>query len=133
MAALEAYKMAGISDPREQVQLWELHDAYASSELQQYEDVGLCKYGDSGRFVEAGHPEIRGKNPVNPSGGLLACGHPVGATGLMQLVFCFWQCQETIAKHFGDPYCQVADVQRAAAYSHAGTGTYVTISILEKP
>lgn len=133
MAALEAYKQAGIRDPREDIQVWELHDAYASAELQQYEDVGLCKYGEAGRFIDAGHPTIAGSNPVNPSGGLLACGHPVGATGLMQMVFCFWQCQETIAKHFGDPFCQIKDTRRAAAYSHAGTGTYVTISILEKP
>jgi len=133
MAAMEAYRQAGIDDPRREIQAWELHDAYASAELQQYEDVGLCKYGESGRFIDEGHPTISGSNPVNPSGGLLACGHPVGATGLMQLVFCFWQCQETIARHFGDPFCQVKDVRRAAAYSHAGTGTYVTISILEKP
>jgi acetyl-CoA C-acetyltransferase len=133
MAAIEAYKNASIRDPRDDIQVWELHDAYASAELQQYEDVGLCKYGDSGRFIESGVPAIGGKNPVNPSGGLLACGHPVGATGLMQLVFCFWQCQQTIARHFGDPHCQVPNVKRAAAYSHAGTGTYVAISILEKP
>lgn len=133
MAALEAYRQAGVHDPREDVQVWELHDAYASAELQQYEDVGLCRYGESGRFIDEGHPRIDGRNPVNPSGGLLACGHPVGATGLMQMVFCFWQCQQTIAKHFGDPFCQVKSVKRAAGYSHAGTGTYVTISILEKP
>ena len=133
MAALEAYRMAGIQDPRKEIQVWELHDAYASSELQQYEDVGLCKYGESARFVEEGHPTVKGQNPVNPSGGLLACGHPVGATGLMQMVFCFWQCQGAIAQHFGDSYCQVPNVQRAAGYSHAGTGTYITISILERP
>jgi acetyl-CoA C-acetyltransferase len=51
----------------------------------------------------------------------------------MQMVFCFWQCQQTIARHFGDSFCQIPNVKRAAAYSHAGTGTYVTISILEKP
>jgi acetyl-CoA C-acetyltransferase len=132
MAAVEAYKMAGITDPRRDIQVWELHDAYASAELQQYEDVGLCKYGESGRFVAEGHAAIGGQSPVNPSGGLLACGHPVGATGLMQLAFCFWQCQGTIARHFGDAFCQVPNVRRAAAYSHAGTGTYVTISILDR-
>jgi acetyl-CoA C-acetyltransferase len=133
MAAMEAYKWAGIRNPREDIQVWELHDAYASAELQQYEDVGLCKYGEAGRFIDRGAPCIDGKHPVNPSGGLLACGHPVGATGLMQMVFCFWQCQQSIARHFGDPYCQLKNVRRAAGYSHAGTGTYVTISILEKP
>jgi acetyl-CoA C-acetyltransferase len=133
MAAVEAYKHAGITDPREEIRVWELHDAYASAEMQQYEDVGLCRYGESGRFIDEGRPTIRGSNPVNPSGGLLACGHPVGATGLMQMLFCFWQCQGTIARHFEDDFCQVSDVKRAAGYSHAGTGTYVTISILERP
>ena len=70
---------------------------------------------------------------MNPSGGLLACGHPVGATGLMQMVFCFWQCQQNDRAAFRRPFCQVPNVKRAAGYSHAGTGTYVTISILEKP
>jgi acetyl-CoA C-acetyltransferase len=68
---------------------------------------------------------------VNPSGGLIACGHPVGATGLMQAVFAIWQLQGTIGKHFGDPTLQVKDARSGAIHSHAGTGTYVTVSILE--
>ncbi len=70
--------------------------------------------------------------PVNPSGGLIACGHPVGATGLMQGVFAIWQLQGTIGKHFLDDTLQVADARRGAIHSHAGTGTYVTVSILER-
>ena len=69
---------------------------------------------------------------VNPSGGLIACGHPVGATGLMQAVFAIWQLQGSIKKHFDDKTLQVKDAQRGAIHSHAGTGTYVTVSILEK-
>ena len=69
--------------------------------------------------------------PVNPSGGLIACGHPVGATGLMQAIFAIWQLQGTIDRHFGDPALQVRDAKRGAIHSHAGTGTYVTVSILE--
>jgi acetyl-CoA C-acetyltransferase len=68
---------------------------------------------------------------VNPSGGLIACGHPVGATGLMQAVFAIWQLQGNIADQFGDAALQVRDARRGAIHSHAGTGTYVTISILE--
>ena len=70
--------------------------------------------------------------PVNPSGGLIACGHPVGATGLMQGVFALWQLQGTIGKHFGDDRLQIQNPRRGAIHSHAGTGTYVTVSILEK-
>ena len=70
--------------------------------------------------------------PVNPSGGLIACGHPVGATGLMQAVFAIWQIQNTIGKHFEDDTLQLKDARRGAIHSHAGTGTYVTVSVLER-
>jgi len=101
--------------------------------------MGLCRYGEGGKFIDQGHPELTGSIPVNPSGGLLACGHPVGATGLMQAVFAFWQLQGSIAKHNdGDATIQVKQKKgrdrrsmRGAIHSHAGTGTYVTVSILE--
>ena len=73
-----------------------------------------------------------GKIPVNPSGGLIACGHPVGATGLMQGVFAFWQLQGRIRKHFGSNRLQIANAKRGAIHSHAGTGSAVTVSILER-
>jgi acetyl-CoA C-acetyltransferase len=50
----------------------------------------------------------------------------------MQAVFAIWQLQGAIAKHFGDPTLQVPDAVRGAIHSHAGTGTYVTVSILER-
>lgn len=139
MASKMAYEKAGIVDPRDDLDFVELHDAYTSSELQTYEDMGLCRYGEGGKFIEQGHPELSGSMPVNPSGGLLACGHPVGATGLMQAVFAFWQLQGSIAKHNdGDATFQIKQKKgrgrrsmRGAIHSHAGTGTYVTVSILE--
>ncbi len=143
MASKLAYEMAGIRHPIEDLDFIELHDAYSSSEIQTYEDMGLCRYGEGGKFVEDGNsfmPEIdyglklpkQGRLPINPSGGLLACGHPVGATGLMQAVFAFWQLQGTIKKHLGNDTLQVRNAQRGAIHSHAGTGTYITVSILEK-
>ena len=143
MAAKTAYQMAGIGNPIEDLDFIELHDAYTSSEIQTYEDMGLCRYGEGGKFVEAGKPFMpgleygyrfpeQGKIPVNPSGGLIACGHPVGATGLMQAVFALWQLQGSIEKHFGDPTLQVQNARRGAIHSHAGTGTYVVVSILER-
>ncbi len=132
-AALNAYRMAQVVNPLEDIDVIELHDAYSSSELQTYEDLGLCKYGDGGRFIDEGHPTLEGKLPVNPSGGLLACGHPVGATGLMQAVTTFWQLQNAIGKHFGNDKLQVKNARRGLIHSHAGTGTYVTVSILERP
>ncbi|MFN3650336.1 MAG: thiolase C-terminal domain-containing protein [Armatimonadota bacterium] len=131
VAALEAYAMAGISDPIRDLSLVELHDAFTSSEIQTYEDLGLCKYGEGGTFIEAGHSTRTGKMPVNPSGGLLACGHPIGATGLMQAVFAYWQLQNRIGERLGNDTLQIPNARRAAVHSHAGTGTYVTVSILE--
>jgi acetyl-CoA C-acetyltransferase len=146
MAAKLAYGMAGINDPAMELDFVELHDAYTSSEIQTYEDLGLCRYGEGGRFVDAGAPfmphmayglsfsgEDRWRRvPVNPSGGLLACGHPVGATGLMQAVFAFWQLQGAIGKHLGDDTLQIEDAKRGLIHSHAGTGTYITVSIMER-
>ena len=132
VAAQEAYRMAGITNPLEELDFIELHDAYTSSEVQTYEDLGLCRYGEGGRFIQEGYPELTGKIPVNPSGGLLACGHPVGATGLMQAVFAFWQLQGTIEKHLGNPDLQVKNAQRGLIHSHAGTGTYVTATVMER-
>jgi acetyl-CoA C-acetyltransferase len=142
-AGIEAYRMAGITDPRRELDFVELHDAYASSEIQTYEDLGLCRYGEGYDFTERGDPFLpnitypfptpnAGAMPVNPSGGLIACGHPVGATGLMQAVFAFWQLQGRIGKHFGNPTLQVRNAHRGAIHSHAGTGSAVTVSILER-
>jgi acetyl-CoA C-acetyltransferase len=132
VAAMEAYEMAGITNPAADLSFIELHDAYTSSEIQTYEDLGLCKYGEGGAFIESGRPTLQGDIPVNPSGGLLACGHPVGATGLMQGVFAVWQLQGRIAEKFGDPTLQIPNAKRGLIHSHAGTGTYVTVSILER-
>jgi acetyl-CoA C-acetyltransferase len=138
-----AYKKAGIYDPLKELDFIELHDAYTSSEIQTYEDLGLCRYGEGGGFAVSGKafmPNIdyglqlpeQPECPVNPSGGLIACGHPVGATGLMQGVFALWQLQGRIAQHFGDSKLQIQNARRGAIHSHAGTGTYVTVSILER-
>lgn len=143
MASKQAYEMAKISNPLNELDFIELHDAYTSSEIQTYEDMGLCKYGEGGGFAESGATfmptvdyglKLKQKTicPVNPSGGLIACGHPVGATGLMQGVFALWQLQGTIKKHFKDDTLQVKNAKRGVIHSHAGTGTYVTVSILER-
>lgn len=138
-----AYKQAGVSDPLAELDFVELHDAYTSSEIQTYEDMGLCRYGEGGTFAASGKAFLPGIDygldlpdapvtPVNPSGGLIACGHPVGATGLMQGVFAIWQLQGSIGEHFADTTLQVSDAKRGAIHSHAGTGTYVTVSVLER-
>jgi acetyl-CoA acyltransferase len=75
-----------------------LHDASAPAELITYEELGLCKQGEGGKLIDEGRTEIGGPIPVNPSGGLLAKGHPVGATGVAQICEIFWQLRGEAGK-----------------------------------
>jgi benzoylsuccinyl-CoA thiolase BbsB subunit len=75
-----AYELAGIGP--QDLNLVELHDAFSCEELMDYEMLGLCKTGDGLAFARSGAAEIGGKCPVNPSGGLLSMGHPLGASGV---------------------------------------------------
>ncbi len=78
-----AYEMAGIKP--DDVDAIELHDCFAIAEIIHYENLGLCERGEGGKFVEEGMSKIGGKVAVNPSGGLLSKGHPLGATGVAQV------------------------------------------------
>lgn len=82
--AKEAYELAGVGP--EDVDVLEVHDAFSIAELLYYEALGLCDRGDAVRLLEDGETSIGGRVPVNPSGGLLSKGHPVGATGVAQIV-----------------------------------------------
>jgi len=95
-AAEGAYQMASLG-PKD-VDLVEVHDAFTISEIIHYEDLGLCAPGEGGRFVEEGATELSGRIPVNPSGGLLAKGHPVGASGVAQVVEIVWQLRGEAGK-----------------------------------
>jgi acetyl-CoA acetyltransferase len=83
-ATKEAYEETGI-DPND-LSLVEMHDASAPAELMGYEYVGLCPKGEGGRLISDGETEIGGHIPVNPSGGRLRMGHPLGATGIAQVI-----------------------------------------------
>jgi acetyl-CoA C-acetyltransferase len=83
MAAERAYERAGIT--ADDVDVAEVHDCFTITELVTYEDLGFCEKGDGGRFAEEGATALDGEKPVNPSGGLLAKGHPIGATGVAQV------------------------------------------------
>ena len=82
-AVKQAYEMASVGP--EDLDLVELHDCFASAEMLHYGNLGLCKDEDAGKYVDDGYFEIGGKLPVNLSGGLLAKGHPTGATGVANL------------------------------------------------
>jgi benzoylsuccinyl-CoA thiolase BbsB subunit len=84
-----AYEAAGIGP--EDIDLAEVHDAFASAEIMYYEALGLCGKGQGIEMVERGDTGPGGAKPVNPSGGLSCRGHPVGATGVAQIVEAVWQ------------------------------------------
>lgn len=84
----EAYEMAGVGP--EDIDLAEVHDAFTIAELMHYEGLGFCEVGESGRLMDEGETEITGRIPVSPSGGLLAKGHPVGASGVAQIAEIVW-------------------------------------------
>jgi acetyl-CoA acetyltransferase len=88
-AANQAYQMASI-EPKD-INVVEVHDAFTICEIVHYEGLGLCPVGEGGRFIDEGHSELGGRVPVCPSGGLLAKGHPVGASGVAQIVELTWQ------------------------------------------
>lgn len=83
-AAQAAYAQAGLGP--DDVDLFEVHDCFSVAELLHYEDLGLCEKGEGGALVESGETRLGGRMPVNTSGGLKAKGHPVGATGVGQIV-----------------------------------------------
>ncbi len=91
-AARVAYRMAGFGPER--VEVAELHDAFTPFELISMEDLGLAPHGKAARMLAHGETALDGRLPVNPSGGLKARGHPLGATGLAQLVELCWQLTE---------------------------------------
>jgi acetyl-CoA acetyltransferase len=95
-AAQQAYEMASLG-PKE-LNLVEVHDAFTISEIIHYEDLGLCPPGEGGSLIGEGATELTGRIPVNPSGGLLAKGHPVGASGVAQVVEIVWQLRTEAGK-----------------------------------
>lgn len=90
-AAREAYEQAGIG-PKE-IDVVELHDAFTIAELLYYEALQLAPHGEAVSLLRSGATMLGGRVPVNPSGGLLAKGHPLGATGVAQMVEIMWHLQ----------------------------------------
>lgn len=124
-AARQAYEQAGI-DPRD-IGVVELHDAFTIAELLYYEALGLATHGEAVALLKSGATQIGGRVPVNPSGGLLAKGHPLGATGVAQMVELMWQLQgragkrQANAPRIGVAQCTgggIAGVDHAASSVH---------------
>lgn len=127
VAAREAYEEAGLGPS--DLSVIELHDASAPGEIMAYDYLGLCPKGEGGRLVQSGATRLGGRQPVNTSGGLLRKGHPVGATGVAQIV----ELSEQLQGRSGAR--QVAGARIALAHNGGGhIGTDVAalcVSILK--
>ncbi|MGQ4431380.1 MULTISPECIES: lipid-transfer protein [unclassified Streptomyces] len=92
-AARQVYERSGLGI--EDVDVVELHDCFSINELLTYEALGMCAPGESGKLVESGATTYGGRWVVNPSGGLISKGHPLGATGIAQVAELVWQLRGT--------------------------------------
>ncbi len=115
-AILEAFKQANIKDCW-QLDVIETHDCFTTSEYMAIDHFGLTEPGKSFEAIEQGVIEINGKLPINPSGGLIGCGHPVGATGVRQMLDAYKQVTQTAGDY------QVPNAKTAATLNIGGTAT----------
>jgi len=125
-AAAEAYAMAGIGPG--QVQFAEVHDCFSIAEVIHIEDLGFFPAGAGARAAGEGLTQRNGPKPINTSGGLKCKGHPVGATGIAQLM----ELWEQLRGHAGDRQLPGDDLRIGAAHNLGGTGGTCTMTILER-
>ena len=121
-AAQKAYAMAQLNPS--DVQFAEVHDAFTLFEIIGTEDLGFFPSGEGWKALEEGITHLRGRLPINPSGGLKARGHPVGASGLAQLVEIVYQLREEAGK---ERQLERADVGLAQSIGGLGNNNLVTI------
>ncbi|HEY6577599.1 MAG TPA: lipid-transfer protein [Mycobacterium sp.] len=108
-AAQRVYEQSGLGP--DDFQVIELHDCFSANELLLYEALGLCGEGEAAKLIDADDTTYGGRWVVNPSGGLISKGHPLGATGLAQCAELTWQLRGTADKR------QVDDVTAALAHN----------------
>ncbi|MGI8927128.1 MAG: acetyl-CoA acetyltransferase [Tepidiformaceae bacterium] len=96
--AADAYSQCGITSPRDQLAMAEVHDCFTPTELVLMEDLGFSKRGEGWQDVLAGTYDLDGELPVNPDGGLKSFGHPIGASGLRMLFECWLQLRGEAGK-----------------------------------
>jgi acetyl-CoA acyltransferase len=122
-AAREVYQQSGLGP--EDFQVIELHDCFSANELLLYEALGLCGAGEAPKLIDDGDTTYGGRWVVNPSGGLISKGHPLGATGLAQCAELNWQLRGAADKR------QVSDVT-AALQHNIGLGGAAVVTAYQR-
>src|SRR5690606_25130496 len=123
-AATEVFDSTGTTI--DEVDVIELHDCFSINELITYEALGMCAPGESGSLIDAGATTYGGRWVVNPSGGLISKGHPLGATGLAQCAELTWQLRGEAGPR------QVEGARRALAHN-LGLGGAVVVTLYGAP
>ena len=119
-----AYEMAGKAPG--DIDVAEVHDCFTIAELLAIEGLGFCEIGGGGMFTEESKTALDGEIPVNTSGGLKAKGHPVGATGVAQVVEIAYQLRGEAGKR------QVNDAEVGLTHNVGGSGGTAAVHILER-
>ncbi|MBL7206025.1 MAG: thiolase domain-containing protein [Candidatus Aenigmarchaeota archaeon] len=122
VAAKKAYEQAGLTS--EKIDIAEVHDCFSINEILAIEDLGFCKKGDGGKFVEQGKIARDGEKPINTTGGLKSIGHPVGATGVRQIVDITKQLRGQCGK------LQMKGIKNGLALNVGGSGATAVVNIL---
>ena len=125
-AAKIAYAQAGVDDPRSQLDFVECHDCFTITEILNYEDLGIAARGTGWRLLQEGATAVGGEIPVNLSGGLQACGHPIGATGLRVVK----EVADQVTGRAGDR--QVVGATRGLAHTLGGPGVLSSVMVISK-
>jgi acetyl-CoA acetyltransferase len=122
-AARQVYEQSGKGP--EDVDVVELHDCFSANELVTYEALGLCPEGKAGEFIDSGAQTYGGQVVVNPSGGLISKGHPLGATGLAQCAELSWQMR-------GDADARQVEGAKVALQHNLGLGGAAVVAMYRK-
>lgn len=120
-AGKRAFQMARLT--HRDIQFVEVHDCFSIAEICAIEDLGFCRKGEAGKLTEEGQTSLGGSIPVNTSGGLKACGHPVGATGIKQVCEAVQQLRGEAGKR------QVDGARIGMTHNVGGTGATVAVHI----
>jgi acetyl-CoA C-acetyltransferase len=126
-AARAAYRMAGIRDPAREIDVAECHDCFTITEIINCEDLGFARPGEGHRLAAAGVTKLGGSLPINTSGGLKSCGHPVGASGVRMIN----NVADQLLGRAGR--MQVKDARTGLAHTLGGPGAVACVAVLGQP
>jgi acetyl-CoA C-acetyltransferase len=126
-ASRQAYEMAGVTNPLEEIDVAEVHDCFTWTEITNYEDLGFVPKGQGAKLIEEGRTALNGDIPVNPSGGLKSFGHPIGASGVRMAYEIVTQLRGQGGQR------QVKDPKLGLVHNVGGPGAVSCVIVLGQP